>query len=131
MSLFLESQILAPPAAVFVGDFNTGKTQLINALLRRNLLFISREESLTPPVFVARSDDFELAFGARPGAGLPPVLQSHEQFLSSRQMNGLPCENDALAVLSPTCLSGISYSWIRPAHPRRRTSRRFQPWPRR
>ena len=101
MSLFLESQMLAPPAAVFVGDFNTGKTLLINALLRQNLLFISREESLTPPVFVARSDDAEMMYGARPGAGMTPVQQSHEQFLSSRQMNGLPCESDALAVLAP------------------------------
>lgn len=101
MTTFQESQGLALPAALFVGDFNTGKTLLINALLRKNLLFISREESLTPPVFVARGESDEVVYGARPGNGDSPVPRSHEQFLSSRQMDGVPCDSDALGILAP------------------------------
>lgn len=89
------------PTAVFSGDFNTGKSLLINALLRQNLLLISREESMTPPVLVAGKSGGEVLYGARLREEQEIVAQSREQFLSSRKVNGIPCESDALGILTP------------------------------
>lgn len=88
-------------AAVFMGDFNTGKSLIINALLRQDILFISREESRTPPVFIARGDVSEALYGARPKEGQDPESKSHEQFLSIRHLKNEPCDSDALGVLLP------------------------------
>lgn len=96
-----DSQGTPLPAAVFSGDFNAGKSLLINALLHQNSLFISREESMTPPVLVAKSDDADVIYGARPRGEREAVPLSREQFLSSRKVGGVPCESDALCVLAP------------------------------
>ena len=88
-------------AAVFMGDFNTGKSLLINALVRRDILFISRDESRTPPVLVAKGDTTEPVYGSRPAEGLSPGVKSHEEFLSTRHLNGMSCDSDALGALLP------------------------------
>ncbi len=88
-------------AAVFMGDFNTGKSLLINALVRHDILFISRDESRTPPVFIARGDGGDPVFGARQKGESAPELKSHEQFLSTRHIKGAPCDSDALGALVP------------------------------
>ena len=43
------------PSAFFMGDFNVGKSMLINALLRRDTLYSSNEESRALPTFIGRS----------------------------------------------------------------------------
>ncbi|HNT89422.1 MAG TPA: GTPase domain-containing protein, partial [Candidatus Hydrogenedentes bacterium] len=52
------------PCVLFMGDFNVGKSSLINALLRREALFASREESRALPTFVTRTDRAEAHFAA-------------------------------------------------------------------
>ena len=89
------------PAAVFIGDFNTGKSYVINALLRQPLLFTSREESLAPPVVVCRGDGNEPIYAGRSTEDHLPVTKSHAQLLGTRQVDGQPCDSDVLAVLAP------------------------------
>lgn len=91
----------APPAAIFLGDFNTGKSLLINALVRRPLLFIGRQESLVPPVLISRAGGKESSYCARSMIDGELVSKSHAQFLTLRQINGKPCEYDLLAALIP------------------------------
>ena len=102
MTMFnqVDSQQASVPAAVFVGDFNTGKSFLINALVRQNVLFISREESLAPPVFLARGAGADPVYAAFP-AGAGPGVKSHEQFLGTRKIGGQPCDSRGLAALTP------------------------------
>lgn len=72
------------PSAFFVGDFNTGKSSLINALLHRDAVPASREESRALPTFLGRSVRKEAYFGAwSPGTGLVPKTQ--EEFLTLRR----------------------------------------------
>lgn len=52
------------PCVLFMGDFNVGKSSLINALLRREALYASREESRALPTFVTRTDRAEAHFAA-------------------------------------------------------------------
>ena len=72
------------PTAFFMGDFNVGKSTLINALLRREVLVTGREESHTLPVFVTRSTDGQAQFAALPPEGSIDS-RSHEEFLSIRR----------------------------------------------
>ena len=54
------------PTVIFVGDFNVGKSLLINALLRHNALPASGEESRALPTFVTRSVQHAATFAALP-----------------------------------------------------------------
>jgi hypothetical protein len=101
MTLNHDSQQVPLPAAVFVGDFNTGKSLLINALIRNNLLFTSREESLVPPVFISRGIGTEPICAGRPPGEQSPIPKSHVQFLGIRQLDEQPCECEALAAMIP------------------------------
>lgn len=74
-----------PPFALFVGDFNSGKSSIVNALLRRDALPESREESRALPAFITRSERKEAAFAAwLPEQGvLHP--KTHEEFRAIRR----------------------------------------------
>lgn len=95
-------QLCAPEGtALFIGDFNVGKSSVLNALMRRNLLFTSREESRTPPVFMVRTGDAKITY-----AGYNPdekdfVEQSHAQFLSMRRHGRTECPFTALSAQIP------------------------------
>ncbi|MBP8130589.1 MAG: 50S ribosome-binding GTPase [Candidatus Hydrogenedentes bacterium] len=59
-----EAVMQPAPCVLFMGDFNVGKSSLINALMRREALYASREESRALPTFVARTDRAEAHFSA-------------------------------------------------------------------
>jgi GTPase SAR1 family protein len=75
------SDFEACPIAVFVGDFNTGKSSLINALLGKDLLRVTREESRALPTVVMRGPGADTSFAAFPHEGMEPHAKTHEQFL--------------------------------------------------
>ncbi len=103
MNTNMQQEFQGPPlpAAVFVGDFNTGKSLVINALLRNSVLFISREESRTPPVFVSRGGVPETVYASRSEETQTTESKSHEQFLNTRHLQGQPCDSDALGIQTP------------------------------
>jgi ribosome biogenesis GTPase A len=68
------------PFAFFVGDFNTGKSTLINALLRDNVLRCDRQETRSLPALVYRGAQGSPQFGA-----LPPDGAVHRKTLSQFQ----------------------------------------------
>jgi hypothetical protein len=89
------------PTAFFVGDFNTGKSALINALLHREAVPTSREESRALPTFLGRSARKEAYFAALTGDGAVEA-KTQEEFFAIRQ----PLEGEtpyrALAAHYPT-----------------------------
>ncbi len=93
--------VAAHAAAVFVGDFNVGKSLLINALLRANLLYTGREESRTLPTFVVRGDGDRILHAAFTPKEPEPILKTHEQFLSLRWDGRGERDYDAAAALAP------------------------------
>ena len=74
---------------------------LINALLHREALFMSREESRTPPVLMAKSQTPEIQYGARMENSGETMVLSRDDFLNARKTNSVPCDSEALAVLLP------------------------------
>ncbi len=74
------------PGAFFLGDFNVGKSALINALLRREALWAAREESHALPTFVGGSAQNEARYAALARADSELIPQSHEEFLNSRSV---------------------------------------------
>lgn len=54
------------PFAFFIGDFNAGKSTLINALLRDEVLKTERRESHALPTFVCRGESHAPQFSALP-----------------------------------------------------------------
>jgi GTPase SAR1 family protein len=90
------------PFAFFVGDFNTGKSTLINALLREPVLRADRQESHALPTFVWRGGRENPAFAA-----LAPGEELHRKSIS--QFHGLRQDETntqgytAAAVLAPSC----------------------------
>ncbi|NLN93397.1 MAG: hypothetical protein GX130_08840 [Candidatus Hydrogenedens sp.] len=88
-------------SALFIGDFNVGKSSVLNALIRRNLLFTSREESRTPPVFLARTGDDVITYSGYNPAEKDFVNQSHSQFLSMRRHGRTECPFTAMSALIP------------------------------
>ncbi len=108
------------PAAVFMGDFNVGKSSLINALLRRETLPATREESRALPTFVARSILREPRYAAlRRNGDLD--AKAHEEFVEIRKDSehgaaysslgaALPGAPFARLVLVDT--AGASSDWI-------------------
>ena len=89
-----------PPCAVLVGDMNTGKTSLLNALLRRELLAVSREDSRALPTVVARTDNREASFAGLDGDGAHTALAQEEVSLVRRDRNN-PGGLHALAARLP------------------------------
>jgi len=87
------------PYAFFVGDFNTGKSALINALLRRESLAVSREESRALPTFLGRGS------GNGAFAGVTAANEAEEtspgDFRGMRQGNGHAQPYVALAAHLP------------------------------
>ena len=73
------------PCALFLGDFNAGKSTLINALLRRDALNTSREESRALPTFILRTDAPEAAFAALGPDGMSVTDKDHDEFMVIRQ----------------------------------------------
>lgn len=73
------------PCAYFVGDFNTGKSSLINALLHREVVPTSREESRALPTFVGRSVRKEAYYGALAPGAPGVVAKTQEEFLALRR----------------------------------------------
>ena len=76
------------PMAFFMGDFNVGKSALINALLRREALWATREESRALPTFVARSAQREARYAALARANQAVEVKGHEEFLDIRREPG-------------------------------------------
>lgn len=91
----------AVPVAILVGDYNVGKSHLLNALLGDNVLFVSREESRIPPILITRAHMPEPQYAAWKIEHSEVETKSYPQFLGIRQIGDLPCPYDALAVLLP------------------------------
>jgi GTP-binding protein EngB required for normal cell division len=89
------------PCAIFSGDFNTGKSSLINALLRREALPVAREESLSLPTLVGRASGKEAAFAAWSTANSGVDRKTHEEFLSIRRQANNAAGYEALAARFP------------------------------
>lgn len=88
------------PCAFFMGDFNTGKSAIINALLRKEVLPAGREESRALPTLVARSDGGWVDYAALEAEGAA-VPKMHGEFLGIRQGEGNPEAYVALAARVP------------------------------
>jgi len=72
----------SPPYALFMGDFNVGKSSIINALIRREALAVSRRETHCLPTFLARGHQDDSRYtGYRDGT---TDALSHEDFLAAR-----------------------------------------------
>ncbi|MFP4502313.1 MAG: dynamin family protein [Candidatus Hydrogenedentota bacterium] len=79
------SDVFRAPCALFLGDFNAGKSTLINALLRRDALNTAREESMALPTFLLRTDAPEATFAALGADAATIHDKEHEEFLVIRQ----------------------------------------------
>ncbi len=77
-----------PPCAFFLGDFNVGKSLLINALLRRRALSATREESHIFPTVIARANESEASFSALLTQRDDMEEKTHDEFLSLRRESG-------------------------------------------
>lgn len=91
----------APPCALFMGDFNVGKSAVINALLRRETLPACREESRALPTFIARADMGEARFAAWNRSGDEVDPKTHDEFLNIRKKTGSLDDYAALGALLP------------------------------
>jgi hypothetical protein len=89
------------PGALFLGDFGVGKSAVINALLRREALNTSREESMALPTFVTRGASSEAAFAALGADGVTLHDKEHDEFLVIRQDRNNEPGYLALAALFP------------------------------
>lgn len=76
---------LSGPCVLFMGDFNAGKSTLINALLRRDTLYSSREESLALPTFVSITHNTVAHFVAMAENGAGFNTKTHEEFKHIRR----------------------------------------------
>lgn len=85
------------PCVFAVGDFNTGKSTLLNALLRQEVLPCSREEGRALPTFITRVTDSHDRFAAlhRKDGGLTP--RTHDEFLHVRKADEHSAQYKALA----------------------------------
>ena len=89
------------PCVLFTGDFNVGKSSLINALLRRDALFVSREESRALPTFLARGERTEACFAALCGDNGRVDDKGHDEFWDIRQDRNNEANYIALAAQFP------------------------------
>lgn len=90
------------PCILFVGDFNVGKSSLINALLRRDALFTSREESRALPTFIARGERTEACFAALTNDHERVDEKGHDEFWDIRQDRNNEASYIALAAQFPS-----------------------------
>jgi len=86
-----------PPCAFVVGDFNVGKSTLLNALVRREILHTSREEGRAVPTFIGRNGEAADRFAALGVDGAGVTSKSHEEFLRVRHEGGKAAPARALA----------------------------------
>jgi len=93
------------PYAFFVGDFNVGKSSLINALVRREALVTSRRETRAIPSYVSRGLSDEPFYAGWKGPDAPLEALSHEESLGTR----LDHNPHGLRALS-TRLPGVPFS---------------------
>lgn len=85
------------PCVFVVGDYNAGKSTLLNALLRQEVLHTSREEGRALPTFISRiseNHDRFAAVSAKDGALIP---KTHDEFLRIRREEDQPSPFRALA----------------------------------
>lgn len=90
------------PFAFFVGDFNTGKSTLINALLREAVLRTDRQESKALPTLVWRGGSSAPSFGAL-AQDNTFHRKSISQFHGLRQDESNAHGYSAAAVQAPAC----------------------------
>ncbi len=86
------------PCAFVLGDFNVGKSALLNALLRREILHTSREEGRALPTFIGRSWESCDRFAALSTGGDQVTAMTHDEFLRTRHDSTLPALTKALSV---------------------------------
>lgn len=67
-----------------MGDFNVGKSSLINALVRREALVTSRRETRAVTTYVSRGTSDEPFYGGWPGPGDGIDTLGHEEYLATR-----------------------------------------------
>ena len=89
------------PTALFMGDFNVGKSALINALLRRDCLSVSREESHALPTFVTATSNAEPGYAALPAEEGQPETKSYQDFVGIRRDRNNDAGYVALAAVLP------------------------------
>lgn len=70
------------PYALFMGDFNVGKSSLVNALVRREALVTSRRETRAVTTYVSRGTSDEPFYGGWSGG--PIETLGHEEYLGTR-----------------------------------------------
>lgn len=78
-------EIIQFPCAFAVGDFNVGKSTLINALLRQEVLHSSREEGRALPTFVTRVTDTHDRYAALCKSDGALIPKTHDEFLHIRK----------------------------------------------
>ena len=91
------------PMAFFVGDFNTGKSTIINALLREPVLRVERHESHALPTLVYRGGQAAAQFGALPPDYKHLHRKSLSQFQAIRDDETNTVGYRALAAQTPSC----------------------------
>lgn len=89
------------PFAFFVGDFNSGKSTIINALLRDHLLRCDRQESHALPTLIYRGGQATAQFGALPPDYKQLHRKSHSQFQTLRNDESNTNGYRALAAQTP------------------------------
>lgn len=85
------------PCVFVVGDFNVGKSTLLNALLRQEVLHISREEGRALPTFITRITDTHDRFTALNQKDGSMIPKTHEEFLRIRRDSDQTTTYKALA----------------------------------
>lgn len=85
------------PCVFAVGDFNVGKSTLLNALLRQEVLHISREEGRALPTFVSRVTDTHDRFAALTRSDGALIPKTHDEFLHIRKAEESSANFKALA----------------------------------
>jgi len=89
------------PFVFFVGDFNAGKSTVINALLRDETLRCDRRESHALPTFIARGESATAQFSALPPDYKTPHRKSLSQFQGLRDDDTNTDNYRALHALTP------------------------------
>ncbi|HPO15189.1 MAG TPA: 50S ribosome-binding GTPase [Candidatus Hydrogenedentes bacterium] len=87
--------------AFFMGDFNTGKSAMINALARREVLPAGRDESHALPTLLTRANGAWAEYAALSLENMM-VSVTHEEFLAIRRTEGNPEGYRALAARMPS-----------------------------
>lgn len=78
-------EISQSPCAFAVGDFNVGKSALLNALVRQEVLHVSREEGRALPTFLSRVTDSHDRYAALHREDGSLIPKTHDEFLHIRK----------------------------------------------